>query len=67
MQDGKYSVVYSHFLGYDRGPDGGWSLIIMKRRFSSSSTAASVVYGGSASGPAMWKDENGVSLGELNK
>ena len=23
MQDGKYSVVYSHFLGYDRGPDGG--------------------------------------------
>ena len=35
--------------------------------FSSSSTAASVIYGGSASGPAMWKDENGVSLGELNK
>ena len=23
MQNGKYSVVYSHFLGYDRGPDGG--------------------------------------------
>ena len=23
MQDGKYSVVYSQFLGYDRGPDGG--------------------------------------------
>ena len=22
MADGKYSVVYSHFVGYDRGPDG---------------------------------------------
>ena len=23
MADGKYSVTYSHFIGYDRGPDGG--------------------------------------------
>ena len=42
-------------------------LFTVDHAFSSSSTAASVVYGGSASGPAMWKDENGVSLGELNK
>ena len=38
-------------------------LFTVDHAFSSSSTAASVVYGGSASGPAMWKDENGVSLG----
>ena len=42
-------------------------LFTVDHAFSSSSTAASVIYGGSASGPAMWKDENGVSLGELNK
>ena len=42
-------------------------LFTVDHTFSSSSTAASVVYGGSASGPAMWKDENGMSLGELNK
>ena len=42
-------------------------LFTIDHTFSSSSTAASVVYGGSASGPAMWKDENGVSLGEINK
>ena len=29
MQDGKYSVVYSHFLGYDRGPDGGMVMIFI--------------------------------------
>ena len=40
-------------------------LFTVDHAFSSSSTAASVVYGGSASGPAMWKDENGVSLGKL--
>ena len=42
-------------------------LFTVDHAFSSSSTAASVIYGGSASGPAMWKDENGVSLGDLNK
>ena len=42
-------------------------LFTVDHTFPKSSTAASVVYGGSASGPAMWKDENGVSLGELNK
>ena len=42
-------------------------LFTVDHAFSLSSTAASVIYGGSASGPAMWKDENGVSLGELNK
>ena len=40
-------------------------LFTVDHAFSSSSTAASVIYGGSASGPAMWKDENGVSLGKL--
>lgn len=24
MADGKYSVTYSHFIGYDKGPDGGF-------------------------------------------
>ena len=42
-------------------------LFTVNHTFPKSSTSASVIYGGSASGPAMWKDENGVSLGELNK
>ena len=28
MQDGKYSVTYSHFIGYDRGPDGSMVISI---------------------------------------